>query len=122
VQNPDLSATETLPPGLSSTLRRPPEKFIRSFKPWMIGDDTIATLLDNGWSLGICCRRCPRTIEMKTEAIEERFGEYRHLKLIDLLPKLSCGEPKGCGSNDMALFPYKEKLAVRKAAEPELPF
>jgi hypothetical protein len=119
VQNPDLAATETLPPGLPTKLKRPEEKAIRSFKPWQIGADTIATLLDNGWSLGICCRNCPRTIEMKPEAIEEKFGAYRHLKLVDLLPKLTCGTEKGCGSTDLVLFPWKEAptLAKRKATK-----
>jgi len=119
--------TETLPPGLPSTLKRPEEKAIRTFKPWMIGADTIATLLDNNWSLGICCRHCDRTIEMKPEAIEEKFGAYRGLRLVDLLPKLTCGEPKGCGSTDMVLFPWKEKAprAKPKVEAPpagELPF
>ena len=127
VQKPDTAVTETLPPGLPSTLKRPEEKAIRSFKPWMIGNDTIATLLDNGWSLGICCRHCQRTIEMKPEVIQERFGDYRGMPLVNLLPKLVCGEPKGCGSTDMVLFPWKEKasLAKPKAEKdraPELPF
>jgi len=126
VQNPDQPATETLPPGLPTTLKRPEEKTIRSFKPWMIGADTIGTLLDNGWSLGICCRECSRTIEMKPEAIEARFGAYRGFRLIDLLPKLSCGKPVGCGSSDMALFPWMEKLGKEKKADKppvaELPF
>src|ERR1700748_357252 len=104
VQNTDHYETETLPPGQPTRLKRPEEKAIRSFKPWMIGKDTIGTLLDNGWSLGICCRHCPRTIEMKPEAIEARFGAYRGLRLIDLLPKLECGTDKGCGSKEMVLF------------------
>jgi len=92
----------------------------------MIGADTIGTLLDNGWSLGICCRDCARTIEMKPEAIEARFGAYRGLRLVDLMPKLSCGKPVGCGSTDMVLFPWAEtprkvKNADRPAAA-ELPF
>src|ERR1700760_202077 len=65
VHNTDHRQTETLPPGVPTTLKRPEEKAIRSFRPWMVGTDTIATLLDNGWSLGLCCRQCPRTIEMK---------------------------------------------------------
>jgi hypothetical protein len=80
--------------------------------------NTIGTLLDNGWSLGVCCRHCPRTIEMKPEAIEERFGAYRDMPLGNLLPKLVCGEPQGCGSTDMVLFPYKEEPAKPKAKKP----
>ena len=113
-------ATETLPPGLPSKLKRPEEKAIRSFKPWMIGADTIGTLLDNGWSLGICCRHCPRTIEMKPEAIEEKFGAYRALRLVDLLPKLTCGEDRGCGSTEMVLFPWKEPAGAAKP-KPDTP-
>lgn len=127
VQNTDRYETETLPPGLPTTLKRPEEKAIRSFKPWMIGADTIGTLLDRGWSLGVCCRGCPRTIEMTPAALEEKFGAYRQLRLVDLLPKLECGTEKGCGSKDMVLFPWKEKPAKGKPkpAEPppaELPF
>jgi hypothetical protein len=127
VQKPDRPATETLPPGLPTTLKRPEEKAIRSFKPHMIGSDTIATLLDNGWSLGICCRGCARTIEMKPEAIAARFGAYRALKLVDLLPRLSCGPPKGCGSHDVVIFPWRETAAVKKPRPPnpssdDLPF
>lgn len=120
VQNMDRTETETLPPGLPTKLKRPEEKAIRGFKPWQIGNDTIATLLDNGWSLGICCRNCPRTIEMRPEAIEEKFGAYLHLKLVDLLPKLTCGTERGCGSTDMVLFPWKEKptAAKRKGMKP----
>lgn len=80
----------------------------------MIGADTIGTLLDNNWSLGICCRHCPRTIEMKPEAIEKKFGAYRGLRLLDLLPKLTCGQDAGCGSTDMVLFPWKEPAAAAK--------
>jgi hypothetical protein len=75
------SLTETLPPGLPTALKRPEEKAIRAFRPWMIGNDTIGTLLERGWSLGICCRHCPRTIEMTPAALEQRFGTFRHLKL-----------------------------------------
>lgn len=124
VQNPETAATETLPPGQPTTLKRPEEKAIRSFKSWMIGDDTIGTLLDQGWSLGVCCRHCPRTIEMKPEALEARFGAYRHLKLVDLLPKLECGADKGCGSKEMVLFPWKDKPRAGKpkaSSPPELP-
>src|SRR6201994_1073444 len=127
VHKTDRPETETLPPGLPTTLRRPGEKPLRSFKPWMMGGDTIGTLLDRGWSLGICCRQCPRTIEMKPEAIEEEFGAYRRMKLVDLLPKLTCGTQRGCGSAEMVLFPWKVKTPkVKAAAEPppivELPF
>jgi hypothetical protein len=121
VQNPEPLATETLPPGLPTALKRPAEKTIRSFRPWMIGKDTIGTLLDNGWSLGICCRHCSRTIEMKPQAIEQRFGGYRALPLVDLLPKLECGKPKGCGSSDMVLFPWAEtlKASASRSGPPE---
>jgi len=49
------------------------------------------------------------------------------LRLVDLLPKLTCGAPKGCGSTDMVLFPWKEKpaRARQEAEEPQaadLPF
>ncbi len=119
--------TETLPPGQPSTLTRPGAKAIRSFRPWMVGDDTIATLLDNGWSLGICCRHCRRTIEMKPEALGRTFGGHRALKLVDLLPLLSCGVEKGCGSTDMVIFPYKEDPHRTQRKPPaletaELPF
>ena len=40
---------------------------------------------------------------------------------MDLLPKLTCGEPKGCGSTDMVLFPWKEKPASAKPKADEPP-
>ena len=107
VHKANAMGTETLPPGLPTELKRPPAKYLRSFRRWMIGDDTIGTLLDNAWSLGVCCRGCPRTIEMKPEAIEERFGAHRRTKLADLQPRLICSAPNGCGSNDMVLFPWR---------------
>jgi hypothetical protein len=124
-QKTDIAETETLPPGLPTRLKRPEEKAIRSFKPWMIGADTIGTLLDNGWSLGICCRHCPRTIEMTPAALEEKFGAYRNLKLVDLLPKLECSVEKGCGSKEMVVFPWKVKQPKAKVVTSvggELPF
>ena len=119
--------TEVVPPGRPTQLKRPEEKAILSFKAGMVGSDTIGTLLDHGWSLGICCRNCPRTIEKKPEAIRERFGVYRRMKLADLLPKLSCGTEKGCGSTDMVLFPWqvktpKDKASAKLPPVAELPF
>jgi len=111
VQNPDAPVAETLPPGLPSTLKRPEDKAIRSFKPWMVGDDTIGTLLDEGWSLGICCRACGRTVECKPQWLADRFGDRRGLRLADLLPRLACAPPNGCGSHDVAIFPYCEPAA-----------
>jgi hypothetical protein len=102
VQKTEPPTTETLPPGMPTKLKRPEEKAIRSFKSWMIGADRI------------CCRHCPRTIEMKPEAIEEKFGAYRGLRLVDLLPKLTCGQNAGCGSTDMVLFPWKEPATDAK--------
>jgi hypothetical protein len=63
------------------------------------------------WPRSHACRRPP-------------LGACRGLRLIDLLPKLSCGKPIGCGSTDMVVFPWVETLGKAKAAEnpPELPF
>jgi hypothetical protein len=126
VQFPVLVPTETMPPGLPTALHRPPAKQIRSFRPSMIGDDTIATLLENGWSLGVCCRNCPRVVEWKPEWIEERFGDQPNLKLAHLQPRLQCDETAGCGARDMVIFPYREKAPPKRKAEGprngELPF
>jgi hypothetical protein len=120
VQNAGRYETETLPPGLPTKLKRPEEKAIRSFKPWMVENHTIGDYLKNGWSIGICCRGCPRTIEMTPAAIEERFGAYLQMKVAALLPKLECGTEKGCGSKNMVLFPWKEKPSLAKP-RPEKP-
>ena len=44
-------------------MERPDEKLISRFALWQVRDRTIRNYLEKGFSLGICCRNCPRTIE-----------------------------------------------------------
>ena len=89
-----------------STLRRPDAKLIRHFALWQVGDDTIRTFLEKGYSLAICCRACPRTIEWTPPELLRRFGDRVDLPLKDLAPRLSCAGDGGFGSRDIALFPH----------------
>jgi hypothetical protein len=89
-----------------STLERPDAKLIRHFGLWQVGDDTIRTYLEKGYSLGICCRDCPRTIEWTPPDLLRRFEKQLDLPLKTLVPRLSCAGEDGCGSRDVAVFPH----------------
>jgi len=58
-----------------STLQRPDEKLISRFGLWQVKDHTIRTYLEKGFSLGICCRNCPRTIEWTPPELLRRFED-----------------------------------------------
>ena len=90
----------------ASTLQRPAEKLISRFGLWQVKDHTIRTYLEKGFSLGICCRACPRTIEWTPPELLRRFGDRLDLPLKDLVPRLSCAGEDGCGSRDIAVFPH----------------
>jgi len=47
----------------TSTLERPAARLLKHFKISQVGNDTIRTYLQRGFSLAICCRDCPRVIE-----------------------------------------------------------
>jgi hypothetical protein len=95
--------SEAQPP---SILQRPAEKMISRFGLWQVKDHTIRTYLEKGFSLGICCRACPRTIEWTPQELLRRFGDRLDLLLKDLVPRLSCTGEDGCGSHDIAVFPH----------------
>lgn len=103
---------------LPTTLTRPPERFIRAFRPSMVEDHTVGQLIEKGWSLGICCRACPRVVEWTPAALRGRFPPERQgIHLAALLPRLSCGGPGGCGSSNVAIFPYLQHPEDREASE-----
>ena len=87
-------------------MRRPAAKLISRFGVWQVKDHTIRTYLENGWSLGICCRSCPRTIEWTPPELQRRFENQLDLQLKRLVPRLSCTGEEGCGSQDVAVFPH----------------
>ena len=89
-----------------STLKRPAEKLISRFGLWQVRDHTIRTYLEKGFSLGICCRNCPRTIEWTPPELLRRFESKLDLPLKDLVPRLACTGEDGCGSRDIAVFPH----------------
>ncbi len=91
---------------IRSTLKRPDAKFILRFHAGQVGPDTISTYLEKGWSLAICCKDCPRTIEWTPAELQRRFGDRRELKIADLVSRLACTGLDGCGSHEVAVFPH----------------
>ncbi len=89
-----------------STIQRPAAKLINRFALWQVRDHTIRTYLEKGFSLGICCRNCPRTIEWAPPELLRRFANQLDLPLKELAPRLSCTGEDGCGSHDIAVFPH----------------
>ena len=106
VQN-GLFAGGDLPPcKVKSTLKLPPKKYLDRFHVGQIGDDTIRTYLESGFSLGACCRDCKRLVEITPPELEARFGDKLRLRIADLCERLSCKGEDGCGSKDVAVFPH----------------
>lgn len=88
-----------------STLKRPPAKALQAFQVGQVGDDTVATYLAKGWSLAICCKACERLVEWTPPELQARFGDRLGLRIADLVPRLACAGPEGCGSREIAVFP-----------------
>jgi hypothetical protein len=101
-------------------LERPPEHLIRMSHPGMVGDRTIGLLLEQGFSLVICCKDCPRVIEWTPPELARRFGDRLGLKLADLVPRLSCTGEDGCKSRDVAVFPQLYAGEWRWPRQPDL--
>lgn len=93
-----------------STLKRPPAKLLQHFRLSQVGDDTIQTYLERGFSLAICCKDCPRLIEWTPLELEQRFGDRLGLRIADLAARLTCTGEAGCGSHDVAVFPHAYDL------------
>lgn len=89
-----------------STMTPPPKKYLERFHVGQIGDDTIRTFLEGGFSLGICCRDCKRLVEITPPELQARFGDKLSLRIADLCERLSCKGAGGCGSKDIAVFPH----------------
>lgn len=95
----------------TSTLRRPPTHLLKAFKISHVGNDTIRSYLQNGRSLAICCKDCPRMIEWTPPELERRFP--LQTRIADIAARLSCSGPGGCGAKEVAVFehfydlPYK---------------
>lgn len=84
---------------------RPEAKYVRSFKLAHVGGHTVGDYLGRGFGLLICCKDCPRTVAWSKADLAERFGDRPGLRLADLVPRLSCSGPEGCGSREVAVFP-----------------
>jgi hypothetical protein len=105
-----------------STLKPPPKKALERFRVSQIGDDTIATYLESGFSLAICCRDCQRLIEWAPPELERRYGSKLRLRIADLCERLACSGEDGCGSHDIAVFPHLyDDAAWRWAPQPVNP-
>jgi len=91
---------------LHSTLKRPTARLLQRFRIADIGEDTVRTFLERGFSLAICCRDCPRLIEWTPPELERRFGNRLGLRIADLAERFTCAGDGGCGSHDIAVFPH----------------
>ena len=91
---------------MRTTLKRPPQSLIDRFHVGQVGDDTIGTFLEKGFSLVICCQDCPRMIEWTPPQLAERYGEKPGLRIAELVPRLACKGEGGCGSSHVAVFPH----------------
>lgn len=93
----------------STSLKRPDQKLIDKFRPDMVdvaGANTVGALVDKGFSLVICCKACPRMVEWSPADLEEKFADRLGLRLFDLVPRLTCSGPEGCGHKEVAVFPH----------------
>lgn len=90
----------------ASTLKRPPKKAVQAFHAGQVGDDTVATYLRKGWSLGICCKSCERLVEWTPPDLAERFGDRLQVRIAALVERLACSGADGCGSREIAVFPH----------------
>ena len=106
-------------PPHQSTLERPSDKLLRQFHIGQIGNDTVRTFLQKGWSLAICCRSCPRLIEWTPPDLQERFGDRLDLRIADLAGRLACSGDEGCGSRGVAVFPHLYDGVWEWQPEPE---
>lgn len=91
---------------MSDAFKRPSTTEVQSFRVGHVGGDTIREFLEKGICLEICCKRCPRTIEWAPPELERRFGQRPDLRIADLVPRLACTGPDGCGSREVAVFPH----------------
>jgi hypothetical protein len=102
-----FAADETTPPANPrSTLKMPPKKALDRFHIGQIGEDTIRTFLQNGYSLACCCRDCKRLVEITPPELEARYGTRPDLRIADIAERLTCGGEAGCGSHDVAVWPH----------------
>jgi hypothetical protein len=45
-------------------------------------------------------------VEWTPADLQTRFGDRLELKVADLVPRLACTGPDGCGCHDVAVFPH----------------
>jgi hypothetical protein len=91
---------------VQSTLTRPADHLLRRFSVAAIGQDTVQTFLEKGFSLAICCGACPRVVEWTPPELEQRFGARLGLRIADVAARLSCTGDEGCGAKEVAVFPH----------------
>ena len=91
---------------MASTLKPPPKKALKAFHVGQVGDDTVATYLEKGWSLGICCQACERLVEWTPPELARRFPDPGGTRIAAIVQRLACAGEGGCGSRDIAVFPH----------------
>lgn len=91
---------------MGSTLQPPPAAALKAFRVSQVGADTVATYLEKGWSLAICCKACARFVEWTPPDLAVRFAGRETLRIANLVPRLACKGEGGCGSDEIAVFPH----------------
>ena len=59
----------------NSTLERPDQHLIDRFDVWQVRGRTIRRLVAKGFSLAICCKRCPRMIEWTPQDLLDKLND-----------------------------------------------
>jgi hypothetical protein len=101
--------TETDTP---SRIERPSAKDLSRYRAdiAVMRADTVRTFLTNGWSLAVCCCDCPRLVEWTPPELLEKFGERLDLSIADIARRIACTGAEGCGSKNVAVFPWPYAL------------
>lgn len=66
-----------------STSRRPAQKLLDKFDAKQVGDDNVRSYLQKGFSLAICCVKCPRLIEWTPPELQEKFSGKLDVRIKD---------------------------------------
>jgi hypothetical protein len=90
----------------SSTLKLPTQNQLARFRLDKIGDNTVQTFLESGYSLAICGRDCLRLSEWTPPDLQQRFGDRAGLRIAAIAQRLACTGEGGCKSHDIAVFPH----------------
>jgi hypothetical protein len=90
----------------SLILKRPPQRWLDSFRIQDVGNDTVGSYIERRFSLCIFCVECPRVTEWAPAELANRYGERPGLRIADIATRLTCS----CGSQRIAVGPRYNKL------------